>query len=45
LTQSRPVTLLALPLAAEKNASSLLNPQPAHPIRGTAPYTPPRYFW
>ena len=45
LAQSRPVALFALPLASQIDASTLLNAQPAHPMRGTAPYTPPRYFW
>ncbi len=45
LAQARGIALLALPLATEIDARSLLNPQPDHPIRGTAPYTPPRYFW
>ena len=44
LIQSFAVTLLTLALAAEVDAGSL-HPQPAHPMRGTAPYTPPRYFW
>ena len=44
LIQPFAVTLLALALAAEVDAGSL-RPQPAHPMRGTAPYTPPRYFW
>ena len=44
LIQPFTVTLLALALAAKIDADSL-HPQPAHPMRGTAPYTPPRYFW
>jgi hypothetical protein len=35
--------LFALPLTDEINPLPRLN-APAHPIRGTAPYTPPRYF-
>jgi len=44
LIQSLPIRLLAFAFTAQIDAPSLPN-WPAHPIRGTAPYTPPRYFW
>jgi len=44
LADDRPITLFAWSLAAQVNPSPLRNPEPAHPMRGTAPYTPPRYF-
>ncbi len=44
LTQTSHIALLAFSLATQVDTGTLLNPYSVHPIRGTAPYTPPRYF-
>jgi hypothetical protein len=42
----RPIGAFAIPLTAEKNRPTLRSRRwmTSHPRRGTAPYTPPRYF-
>jgi hypothetical protein len=42
----RPISAFAVPLTVEKNRPTLRSRRlmTSHPIRGTAPYMPPRYF-
>jgi hypothetical protein len=42
----RPIGAFAVPLTTEKNRPALRSRRlmTSHPRRGTAPYTPPRYF-